>query len=208
MKRKGIFFVVSAPSGAGKTSLCKEVSTHFEDLAFSISYTTRSPRAGEVDGKDYFFIEEAVFKEKIDRRDFIEWAMVHGHYYGTSQSQLSEWTGRGMDVILDIDSQGAMILKGGMQGGVYIYILPPSFEVLKDRLVHRDLDSSEEISRRLQKAQDEIRHHDQYQYLIVNEDYEMAKNNLVAVILAERVRMRQAHLDWAEETFIRRFEGA
>lgn len=208
MRRKGIFFVVSAPSGAGKTSLCRDVSGQTENLEFSISHTTRPPRPGEVDGKDYFFIPEDVFKQKCDHGDFIEWAKVHGHLYGTSRSLLSDRADRGIDVILDIDSQGAMILKRQLEGGIYIYILPPSLDSLKVRLLKRGLDSSEEISRRLQKAKDEIRHHRQYHYLIVNQDYEAAKNNLNAVILAERVRMRQADHQWIEDTFIRHFEDA
>jgi len=208
MDRKGLLFVVSAPSGAGKTSLCRDVSQRLEGLQFSISHTTRPPRPGETNGKDYFFIEEADFKKKCEQGDFIEWAKVHGQYYGTSQARLSEWIDGGVDVLLDIDTQGALILKQRFEGAVYIYILPPSFDILKQRLIDRGSDSEAEIVRRLQKAHDEIREYRHYQYLIINKEYEAAKQNLTAVIMAERVRMRQANLKWVEDRFIHRFEGA
>ncbi len=198
----GILFVVSAPSGAGKTSLCKAVTQDLDRLQFSISYTTRPARVGEVDGKDYFFIDETAFKKRIEQGDFIEWAKVHGHFYGTSQSLLTKWTDEGIDVILDIDSQGAMQLKKRTDEGVYIYVLAPSFEILEERLTARGSESSAEMSRRLEKAKDEIKHYKQYQYLIINKVYEEAINDLKSVILAERVRMRQADHQWIEQKFI------
>jgi len=200
--RKGILFVVSAPSGAGKTSLCRAVSQRLDHLQFSISYTTRPSRVGEVDGRDYFFINEAAFKKRIDQGDFIEWARVHGHFYGTSQSLLAEWTACGTDVILDIDSQGAMLLKQRPEEGVYIYVLPPSFDALEERLTARGSESPEEMSRRLEKAKDEIKHYKQYRYLIINKVYEEAIDNLKSIILAERVRMRQDDCRWIEDRFI------
>lgn len=200
--KKGILFVVSAPSGAGKTSLCKTMTQDLEHLQFSISYTTRPARVGEVDGKDYFFIDEADFQKRIEQGDFIEWAKVHGHLYGTSQSQLRKWTADGSDVILDIDSQGAMQLKAQTNEGVYIYVLPPSFATLEERLTARGSESSEEMSRRLEKAKDEIKHYKQYQYLIINKVYESAIDDLKSVILAERVRMRPEDHQWIEDKFI------
>ncbi|MFQ5596899.1 MAG: guanylate kinase [Nitrospiria bacterium] len=208
MDKKGLLFVVSAPSGAGKTSLCRDVTQKVDNLAFSISYTTRPPRPREVNGQDYFFVSEASFLKNVDRGDFIEWAKVHGHYYGTSQSLLNDWIKRGVDVILDIDSQGAMILKQRWDGGVYIYVLPPSFEVLKQRLIDRASDSPEEISRRLQKAREEIAYFGSYQYLIINREYEGAIHNMMAIIHAERVRMGPAERSWVENRFIHRFGGA
>ncbi len=208
MDREGILFVVSAPSGAGKTSLCRDVLGQDAGLRFSISHTTRPPRGEEKDGKDYFFIDEATFKEKCDRGDFIEWAKVHGQYYGTAEEGLRKWIAEGIDVLLDIDTQGALILKERFEGAVYIYILPPSFDVLKQRLIGRGSDSKEEIARRLQKAHDEIREYHQYHYLIINKEYEAAKQTLYAVILAERARIGQANLKWVEDRFIHRFEDA
>lgn len=199
--RKGLLFVVSAPSGAGKTSLCKAVIQRLDRLRFSISYTTRPARAGEVDGRDYFFVNDSAFKSRIDRGDFIEWARVHGHFYGTSKSLLSAWTTSGTDVILDIDSQGAMQLKKHTEESVYIYILPPSFDTLEARLTLRASESPEEMARRLKKAKDEIKGYKSYQYLIINQSVEKAIDNLESVILAERVRMRQDDYRWIEDQF-------
>lgn len=203
MDKKGIIFVVSAPSGAGKTSLCREVAQKVPNLEYSVSYTTRPPRPGEVHGKDYFFVDDATFRNRIDKNDFIEWAEVHGNLYGTSRELLMDWVDRGIDVILDIDSQGAMTLKKKYNDGVYIYILPPSFEVLRQRLIDRRSDSPEEVSRRLQKAREEIWNYRQYYYLIVNVEFKKALKELEAVILAERIKMKQMNLSWIEETFIK-----
>lgn len=203
MDRKGIIFVVSAPSGAGKTSLCREVAKLVPNLQYSISYTTRSPRPGEIHGKDYFFVDEATFRNMIDKNDFIEWAEVHGNLYGTSRELLMDWVNRGIDVILDIDSQGAMTIKKKYNDGVYIYILPPSFEVLRQRLVDRKSDSADEISRRLQKAREEIWNYRQYYYLIVNSEFHKALKELESVMIAERIKMKQMNLSWIEETFIK-----
>ncbi|MBI3805859.1 MAG: guanylate kinase [Nitrospirae bacterium] len=203
MDRKGIIFVVSAPSGAGKTSLCREVTKLVPNIQYSISYTTRAPRPTEVHGKDYFFVDEATFRNMADRNDFIEWAEVHGNLYGTSRELMTDWINRGIDVVLDIDSQGAMTLKKKHNDGVYIYILPPSFEILRQRLIDRKSDSHEEIARRLQKAREEIWNYRQYYYLIVNSEFHKALKELEAVIIAERIKMKQMTLSWIEETFIK-----
>ncbi|MFY9269350.1 MAG: guanylate kinase [Candidatus Manganitrophaceae bacterium] len=203
MDRKGIIFVVSAPSGAGKTSLCREVVKQVPNLQYSISYSTRSPRPGEVHGKDYFFVDEATFRNMVDKGDFIEWAEVHGHLYGTSRECLMDWINRGIDVVLDIDSQGAMTLKKKYTDGVYIYVLPPSFEILRQRLMDRKSDSQEEIARRLQKAREEIWNYRQYYYLVVNSEFQKALKEIEAVILAERIKMKQMNFSWIEETFIK-----
>jgi len=201
--QKGLLFVVSAPSGAGKTSLCRDAANTIEGLHFSVSHTTRAPRPEECEGKDYFFLGKEAFKKKIDQGHFIEWAEVHGNFYGTALNQLSRWTEKGEDVILDIDSQGAMTLKQRSREGVYIYILPPSFDILKERLIARGSDSEEEISRRLLKAEEEICHFHQYHYLIVNQSYKKAQKDLEAVIFAERVRIRQGEISSLETRLIR-----
>jgi len=202
MVKKGLCFVVSAPSGAGKTSLCKAVLAKTADLQFSISHTTRHPRKGEVDGQDYFFVDETTFKKGIAAGEFLEWAEVHGHFYGTSQKQLTCWMDDGIDVLLDIDTQGAKQLQESVMSCVYLYILPPSFDILKQRLEARGSDAPEEIARRLKKAGDEIRCYDRYHYLIVNENFEEAESILKAIILAERARMSSESRKWVEQRFI------
>ncbi len=207
-RKKGLIFVVSAPSGAGKTSLCHAAAKEVSGLDLSVSYTTRPPRAGEVDGVHYHFVTSEFFQKKIDRNEFVEWAQVHGHLYGTPLDRLMEQIDRGIDMILDIDSQGAMqIKKRDKEGVVFIYILPPSFEALKARLMERNLDSAEEIARRLKKAREEIWNYRSYYYLIVNDRFERALEELKAVILAERIKMKEMSLAWIEETFIRHTEG-
>jgi len=195
--------VVSAPSGAGKTSICSAVLSKMDTLKFSISHTTRRARAGEIEGQDYFFVNKDTFKTGIAGGEFLEWAEVHGHYYGTSKKQLTTWMHQGIDVLLDIDTQGAMQLQTTTSPEcVYIYILPPSFDILQRRLENRGSDTPEEISRRLKTAFDEIKCYDRYQYLIVNEDLEKAQKNLQAIILAERSRLRPESLAWVRERFI------
>jgi len=203
MTKKGIIFVVSAPSGAGKTSLCRDTANRLPNLHYSISYTTRPPRPGEGQGKDYFFVDNDTFQSRIDSGDFIEWAEVHGNLYGTSRELLTHWVEQGIDVILDVDAQGAMSLKKRFDEGVYLYILPPSFEVLRQRLVDRKTDIPEEITRRLQKAREEIWSYRQYYYLIVNDDYNKALLELEAIVTAERIKMKQMNFSWIEETFIK-----
>ncbi len=203
MEKKGLLFVVSAPSGAGKTSLCRGVVEELPNVHYSVSYTTRPPRPDEVDGKDYCFVDEATFRERIDKNDLLEWAEVHGNLYGTSREALMSRTEKGVDVILDVDSQGAMTLKKKCADGVYVYILPPSFEALRQRLTDRRSDSEAEIARRLQKAREEIWNYRQYYYLIVNENYKDALRDLTAIVLAERIKAKRVNLSWLEETFIK-----
>jgi guanylate kinase len=205
-QEKGLLFIVSAPSGAGKTTLCREVVKELPGLRHSVSYTTRKPRPGEVDGRDYFFLDEGGFRKKIERGEFLEWAEVHGHLYGTCWDQVMARGEQGMDLILDIDAQGAMQLKKKEIEGVYIYILPPSFEVLKARLMERRSDAPDEINRRLRKAREEIWSYREYYYLIINDDVKRAMTELQAVIIAERIRMKRMNFSWIEETFIKNKE--
>ncbi len=195
---------MSAPSGAGKTTLCKDVTPKVQNLAHSVSYTTRSPRDGEIEGRDYCFVDTALFQSMINKNEFIEWAEVHGNLYGTLRNGLMQYVERGVDVILDIDTQGAATLKKNSEG-VYIYILPPSLGALSQRLVDRNLDPQEEITRRLQKSREEIWNYRQYDYVIVNVEFKKALKELEAIILAERVRMKQINHAWIEETFINQY---
>ncbi len=208
MRNKGLLFVVSAPSGAGKTSLCRGVCESIPNLYYSISHTTRPPRPGEVDGKDYFFTDEELFRKRIDHQDFLEWAEVYGNLYGTSREVVSNYTEKGIDVILDVDAQGAMNIKKKCADGVYIYILPPSFDTLRQRLTDRNLDSEAEIARRLQKAREEIWNYRQYYYLLINEDYAEALKDIESIIRAERIKTRRMDFTWIEETFIKQIAQA
>ncbi|MBI1822060.1 MAG: guanylate kinase [Nitrospirae bacterium] len=205
--KQGQLIIVSAPSGAGKTSLCKKVVEQVKDVKISISYTTRSCRNGEVEGQDYYFIDKAQFRAMIENNEFLEYAEVHGNLYGTSRNQLMTLQKQGYDLLLDIDSQGAMQLKKKYKEGVYVYILPPSFEILKSRLMERNSDSPEEIAKRLKKAREEIWNYREYYYLIINDEFKEAIEDLKSIILAERIKMRRMNFSWIEETFIKVKEG-
>jgi len=188
MKREGVLYVISAPSGAGKTTLCKEVIDIFPNLRHSVSYTTRPPRNGEVHGRDYFFVGKEEFTRMVEAGEFAEWAEVHGNLYGTSLATLKECRTEGIDLILDIDCQGARQLKGRFEGGVYIFVLPPSIEELRRRLDNRSSDSQEVIERRIQNAAGEIREARWYDYIIVNDRFSEALEQLKSVLIAEQCR--------------------
>jgi guanylate kinase len=180
--------VVSAPSGAGKTSLCEWVVAAVPNLAHSVSFTTRPPRSDERDGRDYHFVDEAAFRAMVDRGDFAEWAVVHGHLYGTSQALLQRHFAAGRDVILDIDTQGAAILRREHPDAVFVFVVPPSWALLEERLRRRRSDAEADIQRRLQWAREEVKHYAEYQYVIVNDVFARAAEELKAIILAERRR--------------------
>jgi len=186
--REGILFVISAPSGAGKTSLCKEIIDFFPELRQSVSFTTRLPRAGEQDGVDYFFVPHEEFRRMVAAGEFVEWAEVHGNCYGTARKTLEGWRSQGIDVVLDIDCQGAAQLKKSCGGAVFIFILPPGVDELRRRLTGRNLDAPEVIERRIRNAEGEIREARWYEYLIINDRLEVATAQLKAVITAERRR--------------------
>jgi guanylate kinase len=188
MKREGIIFIISAPSGAGKTTLCKEVIDIFPGVRHSVSFTTRQARPGEVHGRDYFFVDSEKFKSMAESGEFAEWAEVHGNLYGTAISTLEEYREKNVDVILDIDCQGAQQLKQRFTGGVFIFILPPNFHELRRRLDHRNSDTEDVIERRILNAAAEIRESRWYDYIIVNDDFSQALGELKSVMLAERCR--------------------
>jgi len=201
IERRGILFVVSAPSGAGKTTLCKELAVTVPGLQPSISYTTRAPRPGEVHGRDYYFVTEQTFQEMVQRNDFAESARVYGHFYGTPRQALTDMMEKGLDVLLEIDTQGAMQIKKKFSDGAYIYILPPSIEALRIRLIQRG-DAPEDIQRRMQKARQEILSYREYDYIVRNEDLKHALHELQAIVYAERARMKRMDLNWLERNFI------
>lgn len=188
---KGVPFIVSAPSGAGKTTLCKMAVAFFPGLRHSISYTTRPPRAGEVDGEDYRFVDDAGFDRMVESGEFLEYAGVHGKRYGTSRKDLSGLLDGGTDVILDIDVQGAEKVRGRLSGGVYIFILPPSVQACEERLRSRGKDSPEEIKKRLRIALDEIKKAPEYQYIIINDNLTAAFEKLKSILIAEKAASRR-----------------
>lgn len=188
MTREGILFVISAPSGAGKTSLCKEIIDFFPGLRHSISYTTRSPRPGETDGIDYHFVSREIFSTMTAEGAFAEWAEVHGNFYGTAISTLESCRAAGQDVLLDIDYQGAAQLKKSWEQGVFIFILPPSFDELRRRLRGRNTDAPDVIERRIGNARGEIREAAWYDYQVINEEFPIALEQLKSIIIAERCR--------------------
>lgn len=193
-----LLVVVSAPSGAGKTSLCEWVVTAVPHLAHSVSFTTRPPRPDERNGRDYHFVDEATFRGMVDRGEFAEWAVVHGHLYGTSQALLERHFAAGLDVILDIDTQGAVLLRRGHPDGVFIFIVPPSWEMLEERLRRRKSDTEVDIQRRLQRAREEVKQYAEYQYAIVNDVFDRAAEELKAIILAERRRSTRVDLGFLQ----------
>ena len=188
VKRRGTLFVVSAPSGAGKTTLCRELRKRVPGLAYSISVTTRAPRTGEIHGVDFEFVDEAGFRTMVQAKEFAEYAVVHGQLYGTRARALEEALAAGTDILLDIDTQGAAQLKAHAPEAVLIFIVAPSMKELEQRLRERRSDNDTEITRRLARAREEIALWRRYDYLIVNRDVKEALDQLEAVVLAERTR--------------------
>ncbi len=188
----GILFIISAPSGSGKTTIISKVLKSLSGLAFSVSHTTREPRISEQNGIDYHFVDNATFIEMREKHAFLEWAEVHGRFYGTSQESIQKQLSNGTDVILDIDVQGAaQIRKNYELQGVSIFIVPPSFHELERRLVDRGTDSADSIKVRCSNARMEITSSDKFDYLIVNDSVDDAVEILRSVIIAERSKNRR-----------------
>ena len=190
-----LLVVVSAPSGTGKTSLCEWAVTAVPNLVHSVSHTTRAPRPHEMDGRDYHFVDEPTFRAMAASGEFAEWAEVHGHLYGTARAVLEGYFAAGQDAILDLDTRGASILRQSHPAGVFVFVVPPSWEVLERRLRQRHSDTEADIRRRLARAREEVRHYAEYQYVIVNDDFARAAEELRAIIVAER--RRSARVDMA-----------
>ena len=180
--RKGNIFVISAPSGAGKTSLCKELIDFFPELRHSVSYTTRSIRTGEVDGIDYHFVDQETFDQMVSAAAFAEWARVHGNYYGTSVRTLQQAIDTGSDILLEIDCQGAMQLKQHLSNATFVFIMAPSLDELRRRLVGRDTDSGDVIDTRIVNAADEMNEATWYDHVVVNDKFDVALTQLKLIV--------------------------
>jgi guanylate kinase len=184
----GSIFILSAPSGAGKSTLVKRLLAAYPELHFSVSYTTRPARQGEVNGREYYFVSATRFKRMVAAKKFVEWASVHGHYYGTTVEEVSCALARGEDLLLDIDVEGHRQVRRRIRNAVSIFILPPSYAVLERRLRQRGSDSEAGIERRLTGARQELMHWDEYDYLIVNNRLAQATRDLLAVVRAGKCR--------------------
>ncbi len=189
VRRKGFIFVVSAPSGAGKTTLVKRLLKLFPDIRLSVSCTTRSIRPGEIRGRDYHFVGRGKFELMRDRGDFAEWAKVHGSYYGTPWRPLDRSLRNGYDVLLDIDVVGFRKIKRRYPNAVSVFLLPPSWQELERRLASRKTDGKEVIRKRLKNAQRELRESKRYDFLIVNREIRDALDSLKSIVKAERLRV-------------------
>jgi guanylate kinase len=184
----GLIFIISAPSGTGKTTLVKEVMQRLPGLRFSVSYTTRLPRPNEKEGEDYYFVSHSLFQKMVEKNEFLEWAEVLGNRYGTLRPDLKKLASDGVDLVLDIDTQGAKKVMKEVVQPVTIYFLPPSLKVLKERLINRGVDSIEMVKSRLSHARTDMEEAYGYTYVLINEKIEEAVEKLRCIIIAERCR--------------------
>lgn len=189
MMNKGLLIVISGPSGAGKGTLCKKLLQRNSELCLSVSATTREPRAGEVDGVNYFFTSKDKFEEMINNNEFLEWAKVYDNYYGTPKKYVEDMLNQGKDVILEIDIQGALKVKESCSEGVFIFILPPTMEELKNRIKKRGSETEESLVKRFTAAYKEINYVSKYNYVVINDVLEEGVKKLESIIIAEKCRV-------------------
>jgi guanylate kinase len=188
MSQKGKLFLVSGPSGAGKSTLVKETLGRLENISYSVSHTSRPPRGGEIDGQDYFFISPEEFKSRISKGQWLEWAEVHGNYYGTSETFVKDNLKKGQSILLEIDVQGTEQVMASELNPVSIFIMPPSFEVLTQRLRSRGTDSADVIEKRLKNAKAEIARRHLYQYIVINDNLDRAVSKFFNIFEKEMSR--------------------
>ena len=192
-KSRGNLFIVAAPSGGGKTSLVRKLVSSLKDIVISVSHTTRSMRPGEAEGVDYFYVDQPTFLNMVGQGEFLEHATVFNNFYGTSAVQIAKRLQAGIDVVLDIDWQGAQQIRHIFKNAVSIFVIPPSLEVLKQRLMGRQQDDEKVISDRMQSARDELSHYSEFDYLIVNDNFDQAAYELRSIVISHRLCMvRQA----------------
>jgi guanylate kinase len=185
---QGLLIVISAPSGAGKTTICKRLLDEFPDLYFSVSCTTRLPRKGEKDGRDYHFISVEKFKNRTGKGEFVEWEEIYGHFYGTLKKEIEDRTGKGHDVILDIDIKGAGNVKSIYPQGVFVFIMPPSVETLKERLKKRGSETDDVMKMRFDRVMEEVRENERYDYVIFNDIINDSVDIMRSIYIAEKNR--------------------
>jgi guanylate kinase len=194
-RERGILFVISSPSGGGKGTLIRRILTHMPRLGYSVSWTTRAPRQGEVDGREYHFVSVEDFTAARERGEFLEWASVHGNFYGTSIKVVERDLAAGRDIVLEIDVQGAATLRRLGIEAVSVFILPPSFEILRRRLTGRQSENSDTLALRLQNSRGEVEHYREFDYVVLNDDVDRAATQLASIVYAERARrVRQERL--------------
>ncbi|MBD7910393.1 MULTISPECIES: guanylate kinase [Clostridium] len=189
MNKRGVLIVISGPSGAGKGTICKALLEKHDDLYLSVSATTREPRKGEVHGVNYYFLTKDEFRKRIDRNDFLEWAEVYENFYGTPRSSVDKMLDEGKNVILEIDIQGALKVKENCEDGVFIFILPPSMEELKQRIINRGSETPESLMRRFTSAYQEINYISKYNYGVINDKVEDAVVKIENILVAEQCRV-------------------
>jgi len=202
-KSRGILIVISGPSGAGKGTICSNLKDRNSNIWLSTSMTTRSPRGEEKNGVEYFFVSKEEFEQKIKDDGFLEYAIVHsGQYYGTPKDKIADMLNKGKDVVLEIDIQGAIEIQNKISDALFIFIMPPTMEILKDRLIKRNTESEEKVLERFKTAYREINEVTKYNYVVVNDEIEFATNKVEAIIMAEKCRVdriEQVELNNTEE---------
>ena len=191
MKKKGMIIIVSAPSGAGKTSICDSLIKSDKNIVYSISTTTRQPRKGEKNGREYFFVDNKKFKDMVKKNLFVEYAKVHNYFYGTSKKILEETLNKGKDILLDIDVQGAIKIKKQYKDALMIFITTPTLKILKERLIKRNKDSMNVINTRVKNAKKELTYLPRYDYLVLNDKLDISIENVKSIIKAERLSIKR-----------------
>lgn len=185
---RGMLIVVSSPSGGGKGTLIRRALQMVPDLGYSISWTTRQPRAGEQDGRDYYFVLPEAFERMRAEGGFLEWALVHGNFYGTARVEVERVMAAGRDVVLEIDVQGAAIVRGSMKNTVSVFIMPPSFDVLRARLMGRNSEAPPDLTLRLRNSRGEVERYRDFDYVVLNDAVDRAAQQLASIVYAERAR--------------------